>query len=466
MSAAEAMARASGDRMQITLLESKRVTGGRAGSFCEASSGETVDYCQHVMMGCCTNLIDLLERSDLLKCVRRYSELCFLHPNHPPSRFAASRILPPPIHLAGAVSSLKHLSATQRRQIRKGLWRLLRTRSECLVGRRGVDWLLSNDQDAETIRDFWDVILVSALAESADAVAMTAVRKVFADGFAGTRGASDVLVPSVPLADLFGQRMRAVIEDLGVRFLTEASAREVLPIESGRARVEACNGRRFEADHVIVAVPWHTIGSLLRDTELPDLDRYGRFPSSSITGIHMWFDREITARQHAVLVGTVSQWLFRQPFTDQSLPAVSTESRAIDSVAENGHYYQVVISASQQHRSITKKDLIEVVLGELRHAFPEARGARLLRSRIVTDPNSVFSLRPEVEAARPSATTPLPWLHLAGDWIDTGWPATMEGAVISGRMAAQSVLSRLGGQSLVVDVGQPRGWLANRLIRQ
>ncbi len=151
------------------------------------------------------------------------------------------------------------------------------------------------------------------------------------------------------------------------------------------------------------------------------------------------------------MVGTISQWLFRDP---------------IDSTrGAQDHYYQVVISASHDARQLPREALVDQVLGELRHAFPKAGDARLLRHRIVTDPKSVFSIRPEVEAIRPPARTPLPWLHLAGDWIATGWPATMEGAVISGRMAAASVLDREGLAPVSVDPGLRPAWLARWLIR-
>jgi predicted NAD/FAD-dependent oxidoreductase len=255
----------------------------------------------------------------------------------------------------------------------------------------------------------------------------------------------------LPLAVLFGQRLRGAITRLGVHVITEQTVRGILQLDEGGAAVETHDGTRYQTDHVIVAVPWHAVGGVLSCVNLPGLDQYIQFPSSPITGLHLWFDREISDRPHFVMVGTMAQWLFRNPFSDQRV--------------HDGCYYQVVISASRTARSLAKEELIAIVLGELRQMFPGAKEARLLRSRIVTDPRSVFSIRPEVDAARPESRTALPWLHLAGDWIATGWPATMEGAVISGRMAAQSVLSREGFPAIEVDVPQCPGWLARHLIR-
>jgi uncharacterized protein with NAD-binding domain and iron-sulfur cluster len=193
------------------------------------------------------------------------------------------------------------------------------------------------------------------------------------------------------------------------------------------------------------------VANLLSREDLPGVERFAEFPASSITGLHLWFDREFTDRPHAVMVGTAAQWIFRQPWDDRS--------------SKSERYYQVVISGSQQARSLPKEQLVETVLGELRQAFPAARQAQLLRSRVVTDPKSVFSIRPEVDAVRPTSHTPLPWLHLAGDWIATGWPSTMEGAVISGRLAASSVAAREGLSPIAVDPGLPRGWLAKWICK-
>lgn len=449
LSAAEALARQYGDRFQITLLEAKRVAGGRAGSFNDPSSGEAVDYCQHVAMGCCTNLLQFVDRCGLAASFHRYRELEFLHPQHPPSRFAPSRALPPPLHLAPTLGALNYLNRSQRSQIRHGLWQLFRS-SDSLQFQTAGAWLRANRQSEQTIRDFWDVIAVSALGEQTEVVAMSAVRKVFVDGFAASRGACDVLVPREPLSELFGNRLRASIEQLGVQIETGVPVNCIEPAGDSPASVTT-RDRGHDADHVITAVPWHAIGKLIPGVELADLDKFAAIPSSSITGLHLWFDTEITDRPHAVMVGTMAQWLFRDPIGQRS--------------QDGSVYYQVVISGSGDLKSQPKEQLLETIRGELANAFPRARQAKLLRSRIVTDPNSVFSLSPEVESIRPQAGTALPWLHLAGDWIATGWPSTMEGAVISGRMAADSVVKRESAGGIEIDPGLAPGWLARRLIK-
>ncbi|QDV46935.1 15-cis-phytoene desaturase [Stieleria neptunia] len=478
MAAAEALSRVPPQRrhpaFEITLLESKRIAGGRAGSYVDPETGTEVDYCQHAAMGCCTNLIEMLDRCGLQHHFRRDRSLTFLHPEHPPSRFAPNRWLPPPLHLLGTVLAQRYLSARQKCELLSGLWRLMRTPPRALGDCRAREWLARADQSDDTVRNFWDVILVSALGESTGHVSMAAARKVLIDGFAIARGASDVLIPTVPLADLFGRLLSGVLAGRGVEIRTGHPVQQITP----EARVITPAGD-LEADAVIGAVPWHQIDKLFdrwpdaQRSRLPNLDAISKIPSSPITGLHLWFDSPITALDHAVMVGTTAQWLFRDPFASRHEPAAGTPAAGTSGAAKQ-HYYQVVISASKETISGSKQALVDTVLAELRHAFPAARSATLLRHRLVTDPKSVFSLRPEVDALRPAATTQLPWLHLAGDWTQTGWPATMEGAVISGRLAAEAVAEQLGSDSgwdfappnRLLCPGLPPGRLARWLIRR
>ena len=450
LSAAECLARHYPQQFDISVLESKRITGGRAGSFNDPDSGDQVDYCQHVAMGCCTNFLGLMNRCGLSDQLHRYTRLRFLHPDVPESIFAPSRWLPPPFHLVSTLNALRYLDREQRRQIRRALFQLFRTPSESLTGILAGDWLREHGQSAKTIDAFWSVIVVSALGETTDFVSMAAVRKVFVDGFAASRGASDILVPKLPLADLIGTRLANRIRNLGVQVCEGHPVRAIEEAGEG-ALISLDNGVTRQADHVVVAVPWYAIASILPMGSVAHLEQFNEVPASPITGLHLWFDRQITQKPHAVMVGTTSQWLFRQPW------AMPSEAGAT--------YYQVVISASRDARSLSKETLVKTVVQELRAAFSDARDAKLLKSRIVTDPKSVFSIRPEFEAIRPATETIHGWLHLAGDWIATGWPATMEGAVISGRMAVASIARCESLPTPAIGDGLPRGWLARKLIK-
>jgi protoporphyrinogen oxidase len=210
--------------------------------------------------------------------------------------------------------------------------------------------------------------------------------------------------------------------------------------------------RTFAA--VIVAVSWRRVcevlGSQLAATA-GVRERAAQVGSSSISSLHLWFDRPLTSLPHAVLVDRLSQWIFARP----SAEALQQQAEA---------YYQVVISASRELLKRRREEIRDEVLGDLKAVFPAARNATLLRWRLVNQRDAVFSMTPGLDALRPVQATPVAGLFLAGDWTQTTWPATMEGAVRSGYLAAEAVLRGCGREvSLVLP--EPRHWLARRLFR-
>lgn len=467
LAAAEALSRQSANdgapNVEVVLLESRLQFGGRTGSFSDPNSDQQIDYCQHVAMGCCTNFLDLMQRMDLLKFFHHHQELNFLHPDYQACRFRPTNWLPAPLHLLPAFSKLRHVSTRQKAQIAKGMWRLFRTPSHQLGNINAQQWLIDQGQDASCREQFWDVILISALGEAPQHVSMQAARKVFIDGFAATHAACDLYVPGKPLAELFGQNLIQKLTDRGVRLIKRMSVQNI----SHQGHVITAQ-QTWQPDAVICAVPWHQLTNLCDDDSLcyasgnqnASAERLSpkQFPTSAISGIHLWFDQPITELDHAILVGTQSQWLFRDP-TNQN-PS-----------ADGEHYYQVVISASTALRGADQQQLTETILAELATMFPQTKQARLLRHRLVTDPKSVYALTSQVDQSRPQTRTRNERLFLAGDWVQTGWPATMESAVISGRQAAQACLESLAKKkatssrtmkSLVVPQQQPK--LLSRLL--
>jgi hypothetical protein len=179
---------------------------------------------------------------------------------------------------------------------------------------------------------------------------------------------------------------------------------------------------------------------------LPNLEAASQIECAPISGIHLWFDRQITPLPHAVLVGRLSQWVFRR----DAAPAK--------------HYYQVVVSASRSLEGRSRQEILRQVVAELGEVWPAARQARLVRWRIVTEHTAVFSVRPGLDRLRPPQRTPIANLALAGDWTRTGWPSTMEGAVRSGYLAAEVILEHFGmpRPQLVPDL--PRNLLTRLLI--
>lgn len=458
------------DGGRITIIEAKSRTGGRAGSFYDTDTNQEIDYCQHVAMACCTNLLHLLRWANLESEFVRYSQLYFLSPQVPSSTFYPNRWLPAPLHLAPAFANLQILTQTERFQVARGLWRLMRMsiskRRRLSESRRPLtmgQWLRANGQSEGCIRKFWNLVLASALGEHVDAVAIAPARKVFVDGFLNCHGAADVLVPRQPLSELFGRRLPKTLRDAGVQILHQRRVRQCVVIDESKIELRTDNLQPITADFLVSAVPWYALPRLLKNSALREtvsrLDDIGLFPASPISGVHLWLDKPVTELPHAVMAETLSQWLFSNP-KDSS--TVGKSGRAEE---QKSHYYQVVISAAQDVRGRNPLDLERQIVAELNEVFKPTAPVTALRGRIVTDPQAVFSITPDVERVRPHVETKAPNFFLAGDWVQTGWPATMESAVISGFQAAEAIGRACGTQLAAVQAPLRPGRLAKWLVR-
>ncbi|HEX3871616.1 MAG TPA: hydroxysqualene dehydroxylase HpnE [Pirellulales bacterium] len=409
---------------QVELFESRRQFGGRVASFRDPATGELVDYCQHVSLGCCTKLADFCKRTGIAEKFRRDRVLHFFTAEGRRYDLRAARFLPPPLHLVPALLRLGYLSWRERIGLARGLRQLARsTEDDETIG----SWLRRHGQSQRAIERFWAVVLNSALGDSIDRASVKYARKVFVDAFLTSRDGHEVLVPIEPLSELFGTRV--------VDWLREHGA----SVHSGRGveRVEICDdqvrslrlndGSQIALDAAIVAVPWRYVLGLFDEGELAgplaSLRTAEEITGAPITGVHLWFDRPITPLPHAVLVGLQSQWLFNRG----------------DNADCGGHYYQVVISASYELASLDRERIVERIVAELKGVWPSARDAVLLNARVVTDASAVFSPVPGIDRLRPPQRTTIANLAIAGDWTSTGWPSTMEGAVRSGYLAAEAI---------------------------
>lgn len=449
--------------LEVQLYEARRQTGGRAGSFVDASGGQTVDYCQHVAMGCCTNLLHLLRWAGMESEFTRYDRLTFLAAGTPESAFAPTGWLPPPLHFVPAFSRLHYLQPEERREVARGMWRLMRMRRRSAKPKTQEtmgQWLRRSGQSESTIGKFWNIVLASALGDHVDRVAIGPARQVFVEGFLSSRGAADVLVPRQPLAELFGRRLPARLAAAGVTITSGVPVRGCELGAEGRFAVDTGAALSTLADDLVIATAWHALPRVLEGSSLaaaiPGLERIGQFPRAPISGVHLWLDRPLTRLPHAVLIGRMSQWVFRDPCGGESAADADTDSALGSTLGPTSgraaHYYQVVVSAADDLRGRPRGAIEAEAVADLRAVFPAAGPIRCLQSRVVTDPAAVFSIRPEVEALRPATETAQPGLYLAGDWVQTGWPATMEGAVLSGYRAAAAIRRRHG---LSTAVAQP-----------
>ena len=425
LAAASALA---GRGLSVTILEARGRLGGRAGSFTDAASGQVLDACQHVSMGCCTNFAHFCRAVGVAHLFRTQRRLYFMTPDRRVSPFAADR-LPAPLHLARAFLRAHYLSLADKARVAWGLARLRVTPAD--ADGPFLDWLRRHGQSPRAIDRFWGVVLTSALNESTDRVGLRYARKVFVDAFLRHPRGFEVELPAVPLGRLYGDELLGWLDRHGVRVQLGRAARAI-HIRGGRVEdVEARgDGEPLTADWYVAAVPFDRLLDLL---PADVIDGHAAFAGlrqlevSPITSVHLWYDRPVTDLPHIVLVDCVGQWLFNR-----------------GEVAPGEHYVQVVVSAARPFRGLGHEEVRRRIAEEVARLFPAAAAATLLRARVVTEHAATFSAVPGVDRLRPTQASPIPNLFLAGDWTATGWPATMEGAVRGGYLAAEALLARRG----------------------
>jgi squalene-associated FAD-dependent desaturase len=438
------------------LIESRNRLGGRVGSFTDPKSEQPIDYCQHVGMRCCSELVRWIKDLGQEDQWQEQSTLWFRSSRG--KRFLAQAWpLPPPLHLSGLLLKWPDLGLIDRAVIAMGLAKLIRTRPDDKFNDMlAIDWLRHNRQTSTAIESFWSTILVSALGEQLPRITMGAVYKVIIDGFAASKDAYHLLVPQKSLSQLVDKTAKDCLNRLGVRVVEGKTVTGLLRSQEGNWKLQTratADAPTLQDDFhaVVVAVPWHRLEGILdpKSTWMqPDDARWiqevQKLESAPITGIHTWWNKPWFNDPHAILINRLSQWIFPGP----------NESRD-DSIGETiEHYYQVVISGSRDLPKGDSETILRMVQEDLREVFEELRnsGAVMTRGKVITDPQSVFSVNDRHNQARLQCNTfGAQGIFLAGDWVQTGWPATMEGALRSGSLAAGSLLSYVGRPANRVD---------------
>jgi zeta-carotene desaturase len=425
----------AGSGFRVTLFERRPYLGGRASSYQHPGTGEVVDNCQHVLLGCCTNLIRFYERLGVESKIRWYDRLTFLEPGGRASVIQPS-VLPAPLHSAPAFLRAACLSFADKLTIAAAMAALAPATPED-KGESFLTWLRRHGQTKQAIERFWKPVLVSALNEDLDRVSVPSAAQVVRESFLKSAAAGRMGVPTVPLSELYsvaGDYITARGGEVRLRCSVESFQAEPDGVKL------LVSGEETSFDFVVSAVPFDVLLRILPPAEAAEPLRQvlARFETSPITGIHLWFDRQITDLDHAVLLDRTIQWMFHK-------------SKLLGR-NENGSYVELVVSSSKTLVEKSRAEIIDLALAELREFFPGARNANLVKSTVIKEIHATYSPRPGVDVYRPKPETVWPRILLAGDWTATGWPATMEGAVRSGYMAAESVarVAGIGDASFLV----------------
>jgi zeta-carotene desaturase len=400
----------------VRLLESRRFLGGRATSY--EIGGETIDNCQHILLRCCVNLLDFYQRLGVENEIAFHREFFLIEPGGRRSVLRAG-MLPAPAHFTESFLSLRFLNLAEKMAVMRAI-RVIRSQH---TKRRDLDkitmqqWLEEQRQPPRAISRFWHPILVSAISEELDRMAASHGFQVFRLGFFARRNSYEMGVPAVPLERFY--RVEEWQKLGSVRIDTSAAVQQIV-IAGGSVRsVKTAAEGELHADQYVCALPFDRLASVVPGLGLD----VSEFEYSPITGIHLWFDRPVMDLPQAALLDRTIQWIFNKG---------------------EGRCVQLVVSASRSLVEMPRQDVIALALRELAEFFPEAQSAKLEKAHVVKEIRAVFSAKPGLEKLRPASKTKIRNLFLAGDWTRCGWPATMEGAVRSGYLAAEAVAEAAG----------------------
>jgi zeta-carotene desaturase len=442
---------------RVRLFEQRPFLGGRATSYV-LPDGEHVDNCQHVTLGCCTNLEDFYRRVGSAGKIRFFDRLLFQDPQGRTGVIQAG-FLPAPFHMTGSFATFAPLTFADKRSIARAMLDILRGKGHTADldepnGISMLEWLKRRKQTPAAIERFWRVVLVSALDEELDRTDARFGVDVFWKAFLSNRRGYRMGVPSVPLAELY-DGCKAEIEKRGGEVNLRAPLRAIHIRDGAVENLEFDGGRSETADVYVFAMPHAELAELLPadSTEAAELRKQiANIQAAPITGVHFWFDREVMHEPFVTLLETTTQWIFNKTllYGAENGAAVRNANQG-----DKSQYLQLVISASYELLRKSRQEIIDICLKEVRQALPAAREAKLLKATVIKEAAATFSPQPGVDRWRPIQQTRIGRMFLAGDWTRTGWPATMEGAVRSGYLAAEAVTRSAGAAKKFLQADLP-----------
>ena len=430
----------------VTVFEKRSVLGGRASSFVPPGETTAIDNCQHVLLACCTNLLDFFERAGVGDRFRFYDQFVFRGDGKTATLSAS--ILPAPLHFLPSLASFGLLPWRDRWAIGRAMLAILRTPQpfpdEPLIG-----WLDRRRQSATAREHFWRAVLVSALNEDLERLSTRAAFHVFFDSFLRNRSGYRMGVPTVPLSELYSGNVLA--GKCRLRLGASVVGLDAAGAELRGVRLQ--DGEVLPADYCISALPPDALSALTEKWHWRS--DWGKFQWSPITGVHLWFDRTVMSEDHLTVTGRTIQWIFNKSAFESG-----------PNGAAGAQYMQLVISASRSLLTMKREEILERCREELREILPMTMDAVVLKAVVVKETKATFSFSPGTDRMRPGCDTSFRNFFLAGDWTANGWPPTMEGAVRSGYWAAERVCESAGQPQKFLVPDLPTDWLPRLLRRE
>ena len=450
MSAACALAEVG---LRVQLVERRGYLGGRASSYLHPGAGEVIDNCQHVLFGCCTNLAGFYRRIGVADQIHWTSEMTMIEPGGRRSKLGPS-FLPAPLHGLPRLMTAHAFSLADKIALGRAFGALMLPVSENSTESLGA-WLKRHGQTKGALDRFWRLVIASALNADIDSIALQYAAKVIRELFMNSAFAGSMGMSTVPLSQLYTGAAEYLTEH-GSRILLNANVESAeWDEESFQWSVNTRNGVLL-SDFLVLAMPFEATAKLLpnlppadgADALAEQLERHEPWP---ICSVHLWFDREITELDHAVLLDREIHWMYNkgrlQPWRKLQ-----------------GSYVELVVSASRTFAALGREEAIALAVRELGDFFPAVASAKLEKAVLVKEMRATFGVPPGIDAARPTSVSPWQNCFLAGDWTATGWPSTMESAARSGHLAAEAICASMGETRRILNADlKPRGLM--RLVK-
>jgi zeta-carotene desaturase len=454
MSAACALAETG---LRVQLVERRGYLGGRASSYLHPGVNEVIDNCQHVLFGCCTNLIGFYRRIGVAERIHWTSTMTMIEPGGRRSRlgpFESGPLrLPAPLHSAPSFLCAQAFTLADKLSLARAMRTMMEPEALNDTGESLGAWLRRHKQTEGALNRFWRLVIASALNAEIDSIAVPYAVKVIRELFLNSAEAGSMGMSTVPLSELYAGITPFLNERGGSVHLNMHVEGAAWNKETSQWMVSTRAGEIL-SDFVILALPFEAMQKLL--PRLPaveaakalarQIERHEHWP---ICSVHLWFDREITDLEHAVLLDREIHWMYNQ-------------SRL--QTGRGGHYIELVVSATRAFAALPREAAIEQTLRELSEFFPRVKEAKLEKAALIKEVRATFGVPPGIDAARPTAVSPWPNLFLAGDWVRTGWPSTMESAARSGHLAAEALCTCIGEpRAILIPDLKPQGLM--RIIR-
>ncbi|MFN0123298.1 MAG: hydroxysqualene dehydroxylase HpnE [Blastocatellia bacterium] len=420
---------------RVLLLERRAFLGGRAYSYTDRVTGDTVDNGQHLMMGCYHQTLDFLARigsTDKLK-LQASPRVDFMHPHEGSASFQCPA-LPAPLHLLAGLARLQTIGWRDRlRALLVGIeMRSLNGNRARLADITVGQWLCEMGQTDRMQERFWDLVALATLNEHPETASADMFAEVIERAFMRTRRDSAMLISRVGLSDLYTHDARAYIEARGGHVQMNTTVQRI-EIDGARAHgVTLANGEFLPAATMVSAVPYFALKTMLPDDIIQadtQLRHIAGFRSAPIVSINLWYEQPVMEQEFAGLLESRIEWIFNK--------------NAIAGVPQTGRQHlALVISGAHAAAKLTKEQLTALAITEMERFFPAARRQKPLHAVVIREHDATISHTPGTARQRPSQKTSIAGFYLAGDWTATGLPATIEGAVWSGQECARLILAK------------------------